>query len=176
MTIDPCFTVRHWSVTPAVVSLSSTESYAEAITKGCVAGLYMKHLFEHQTARLSKIEVWSDSTSSKAIMQRLGPGRRARHLEVQTSRVQQLVIDRSHLVKVDTLENVADVLTKLVPRVALDNVMVKKLPSVKRTRASARIVGIIVEHSLCSTVKKMRSWRRTCAALRTTRLVSRPPS
>ena len=47
-------------------------------------------MLEHQTARPSKIEVWTDSSSAKAIMQRLGPARRAKHVEVQTMWVQQL--------------------------------------------------------------------------------------
>ena len=42
--IGPCFTVRHWSVTQATVSLSSAESEAKAITKGCIEALYVKHL------------------------------------------------------------------------------------------------------------------------------------
>ena len=73
-----------WSVTQATVSLSSAKSEAKAITKGCIEALYVKHVLEHQTARRFKIELWTDSTSAKAIMQRLGPGRRAKHLEVQT--------------------------------------------------------------------------------------------
>ena len=88
--IGPCFTVRHWSVTQATVSLSPAESEAKAITKGCIEALYVKHLLEHQTARPFKIELWTDSSSAKAIMQRVGPGRRAKHLKVQTMWVQQL--------------------------------------------------------------------------------------
>ena len=117
----PCFTVRHWSVPKATVSLSSAESEAKAITKGCIEALYVKHVLEHQTARPFKIEVWMDSSSAKAIMQRLGPARRAKHLELQTMQVQLLnkigLISRN---KLNTLENVADLLTKHVPRAALD--------------------------------------------------------
>ena len=103
-----------------LVSLSSAESEAKAITKGCVEGLYIKHLLEHQTGRPSKMEVWKDSSSAKAILQRFGPGRRAKHWEVQTLWVQQLVkIGLISLNKVDTLENVADALTKHVPRAVL---------------------------------------------------------
>ena len=121
LAIGPCFTVRHWRVTQATVSLSSSESGAKAITKGCVEGSYMKHLLEHQIARPFKIEVWTDGSSAKAIMRRLGPGRRAKHLEVQTLWVQQLAkIGLISLNKVDTLENVADVMTKHVPRAVLD--------------------------------------------------------
>ena len=108
----PCFTVRHWSVTQATVSLSSAESEAKAVTKGCIEALYVKHLLEHQTARPFKIEVWTDSSSAKATMLRLGPGRRAKHLEVQTMWVQQLnKIGLISLNKLGTLENVADLLT-----------------------------------------------------------------
>ena len=64
----PCLTVRHWSVTQATVSLSSAESEAKAVTKGCIEALYVKHLLEHQTARPFKFEVWTDSSSAKAIM------------------------------------------------------------------------------------------------------------
>ena len=116
MAIGPCFTVRHWSVTQATVSLSAAESEAKAITKGCIEALYVKHLLEHQTARTFKIEVWTDSSSAKAIIQRLGPGRKAKHLEVQTMWVQQ-VNKLGHITMnmLGTLENVADLMTKHVP-------------------------------------------------------------
>ena len=56
LAIGPCFTVRHWSVTQATVSLSSAESEAKAITKGCIEASYVKHLLEHQTARPFKLK------------------------------------------------------------------------------------------------------------------------
>ena len=102
LAIGPCFTVRHWSVTQATVSLSSAESEAKAITKGCGEALYVKHLMEHQMARTFKIEVWTDSSSAKAIIQRLGPGRRAKHLEVQTMWVQHL--NKLGLISMNKLE------------------------------------------------------------------------
>ena len=79
------------------MSLSSAESEAKAITKGCIEALYVKHLLEHQTARTFKIEVCTDSSSAKAIIQRLGPGRRAKHLEVQTMWVSTVEQAWSHL-------------------------------------------------------------------------------
>ena len=121
LAIGPCFTVRHWSVTQATVSLSSAESETKAITKGCIEALYVKHLLGHQTARTFKIEVWTDSSSAKAIIQRLGPGRRAKHFEVQTMWVQQLnKLGLISMNKLGTLENVADMMTKHVPRGVLD--------------------------------------------------------
>ena len=116
-----CFTVRHWSVTQATVSLSSAESEAKAITKGCIEALYVKHLLEHQSARPFKVEVWTDGSSAKVMMQRLGPGRIAKHLEVQTMWVQQLnKIGLISLNKLKTLENVADLLANHVPRAVFD--------------------------------------------------------
>ena len=73
------------------------------------------------SCRTFKIEVWTDSSSAKAIIQRLGPGRRAKHLEVQTMWVQQLnKLGLISMNKLDTLENVADMMTKHVPRRVLD--------------------------------------------------------
>ena len=120
LAIGPCFTLHHWSVTQATVSLSSAESEAKAITKGCIEALYVKHLLEHQTF---KIEVWTDSSSAKAIIQRLGPRRRAKHLEVQTMWVPQLnKLGLISMNKLGTLENVADMMTKHVPRGILDKI------------------------------------------------------
>ena len=150
LAIGPCFTVRHWSVTQATVSLSSAESEAKAITKGCIEALYVKHLLEHQTARTFKIEVWTDSSSAKAIIQRLGPGRRAKHLEVQTMWVQQLSkLGLISMNKLGTLENVADMMTKHVPRGVLDKLAgmmgysspVRKLQGFRITRALRRVIG-----------------------------------
>ena len=119
-------TLRHWSATQATVSLSSAESEAKAITKGCIEALYVKHLLEQQSGRPHEIRVHTDSSSAKAIGQRLGPGRRAKHLEVQVLWVQQLV--KAGLVsihKVSTHENVADAPTKLVPLEIMDKVCAK---------------------------------------------------
>ena len=108
-------------MTQATVSLSSAESEAKAITKGCIEVLYVKHLLEHQTARMFKIEIWTDSSSAKAIIQRLGPRRRAKHLEVQTMWVQQLnKLGLISMNKLGTLESVSDMMTKHVPREVLD--------------------------------------------------------
>ena len=75
---------------------------------------------EHRTARPFKIAVWTEQ-QRQAIMQRLGPGRRAKHLEVQTMWVQLLAkIGLISLNKLNALESVADLLTKHVPRTVLD--------------------------------------------------------
>ena len=110
---SPCFTLRHCSVTQATVSLSSAESEVKA--KDCIEALYVKHLLEHQTARTFKIEVWTDSSSAKAFIQRLGPRCRAEHLEVQTMWVQQLnKLGFISMNKLGTLDNVVNMMTKHV--------------------------------------------------------------
>ena len=182
LAIGPCFTVRHWSVTQATVSLSSAESETKAITKGCIEALYVKHLLEHKTARTFKIVVWTDSSSAKAVIQRLGPGRRAKHMEVQTMWVQQLNMN-----KLGTLENVADMMTKHVPRGVLDKLAgmmgcsfpVKKLQSFRSTRALSRVIGARssqrwknCRYSMMETTK---NWSMMFAALWTKRLISRQP-
>ena len=121
LAVGPCFTVRQLVCDTGNCSLSSAEPEAKAITKGCIEALYVTHLLEHQTARPFKIEVWTDSSSAKAIMQRLGPERRAKHVEVQAMWFQQLAkIGLISLNRLNTLENVADLLTKHVPRAVLD--------------------------------------------------------
>ena len=52
---------------------------------------------------------------------RLGPGRKSKHMEVQTLWVQQLVNQKIvSMFKIDTVSNPADVVTKHVPRGVMD--------------------------------------------------------
>ena len=148
----------------------------------------MKHSLEQQTARPFKIEVWTDSSSAKVIVQRLGLRRRAKHLEVPTLWVQQLEkIGLISLNKLDTLENVADVLTKHVPRAVLDklagimgytflgeeSVMFQTYTSISQNDGGQKLQQS--RNSLCSKMKKMTSWRMTFAAVWKKRLISRQP-
>ena len=162
LAIGPCFTVQHWSVTQATVSLSSAESKAKAMTQGCTEVTNVKHVLEHQTSGPFKIEVWTESSSAKAIMQRLGPGRRAKHLEVQTLWVQQLVkISLISLNKVDTLANYADVLTKHVPRAVLDKLagMMGYTFLGEETAKFQTCTSISQNYWLYSTMKEIKSWK-----------------
>ena len=65
------YPLKHWSVTQATMSLSPAKAEAQTITK----------------RETHNLELWTDSLSARAISQRLGPDRRAKHLEVQTMRV-----------------------------------------------------------------------------------------
>ena len=82
---------------------------------------------------------WSLDRQQQSIMHRLGPGRRATHLEVQTSRVQQLAkVGLISLNKLKTQGNVADLLTKQVPRAVLDKLvgMMGYIPWWRKCKAS----------------------------------------
>ena len=77
----------------------SLSSVAKAITKGCIEALYVQHLLQHWIARMFE----------------------AKYLDVQTMWVQQLnKLGLISLNKLCTLENVADMMTKHVPRGVLD--------------------------------------------------------
>eukprot|EP00971_Amphidinium_carterae_P312693 6214830-Amphidinium_carterae.2 len=96
--------LKHWSSTQSTVSLSSAEAELKAIVKGRF-----------------KIEVWTDSSSAKAITQRLGPGKRARHIDVQNYWLQEQVKEGIvTMCKVRSEQNVADALTKYLPKGILD--------------------------------------------------------
>ena len=82
--------VKGWSVTQETVSLSSGESEAKGVTKGCTESLYVKHLLEQQDRPL-EIIVHTDASAAQGMLGRLGVGRRAKHLEIQNLWVQQLI-------------------------------------------------------------------------------------
>ena len=71
-------------------SLNSGEAEARTITKGCVECIHAKNLLEGLTGETHNLEVWTDSSSARAISQRLGPGRRAKQFGVWTMWVQQV--------------------------------------------------------------------------------------
>lgn len=114
--------LKHWASTQATHSLSSGEAEAKALTKGAVEGLYMKHLLEQQ-GYIVDLLLRSDASAAIGAANRLGAGKRMKHLELQDLWIQQLV--KSKLItirKVSTRENPADILTKNVPRHWLDKV------------------------------------------------------
>ena len=121
LAIGPCFTVPHWSVTQGTVSLSSAESEAKAITKGCIEALCVKHLLEHQTARPFKIVVLDRHQQRRGhhatTWTRAQSGTLGGSDDVGSTVEQDGLIS---LNKLGTLENVADLLTKHVPRAVLD--------------------------------------------------------
>ena len=120
LAIRPCFTVRHWSVTQVTVSLSSVESEAKATTKGCIEALYVKHVLEHQTAR-SKLKFGRTAAAPRPSYNVLDQGAEQNTWKCRRCGVQQMnKLGLISMNKLGTLENVADMMTKHVPRGVLD--------------------------------------------------------
>ena len=113
--------LRHWSNTQSTVSLSSAEAELKALIKGAIEGIYFKHLLQGQTGETYTLQLWSDSSSAKSILERLGPGKRAKHIEIQSYWLQQVVRDKKiEVKKIWTTSNPADGLTKHIPRGAIN--------------------------------------------------------
>ena len=66
------------------ISVSAAEVGAKAITNGCMERVYATNLLEKLSGETRNVELWTSSSSARAISQRLGPQRRANYLEVQT--------------------------------------------------------------------------------------------
>ena len=114
--------LRHWSSTQATQSLSSAEAETKALTKSSIESLYMKHLLEQQGYEV-EIVLHSDASAAIGASQRLGAGKRMKHLEIQDLWIQQLVRSKILTIKkVSTHENPSDILTKHVGREWLDKV------------------------------------------------------
>jgi hypothetical protein len=114
--------LRHWSSTQATQSLSSAEAETKALTKSSIESLYMKHLLEQQGFEV-EIVLHSDASAAIGASQRLGAGKRMKHLEIQDLWIQQLVRNKILTIKkVSTHENPSDILTKHVGRDWLDKV------------------------------------------------------
>jgi hypothetical protein len=103
--------LRHWSSTQATQSLSSAEAETKALTKSSIESLYMKHLLEQQGYTV-EIVLHSDASAAIGAANRLGAGKRMKHLEIQDLWIQQLVRSKILTIKkVSTHENPSDILT-----------------------------------------------------------------
>lgn len=93
------------------------------MTKGAVEGLYFKHLLEQQGYTI-EIVIRSDASAAIGAANRLGVGKRMKHLELQDLWIQQLIRNGILTIKkVSTRENWSDILTKYVSKDWLDKVM-----------------------------------------------------
>ena len=75
--------LRHWSSAQATQSLSSSEAEAKAVTKSALEALHMKHLLEQQGYEV-EIVLHSDAYAATGASQRLGAGKRMKHVEINT--------------------------------------------------------------------------------------------
>ena len=107
------------------MSFGSAEAEANARTKGCVESVYTKTLLERVTDETRKLELWTDSSSERAIsLTTKWTQKTIETLEVQNNvgSCQKQNMLEKHKIRED--ENEEDVLTKHVPLAALHWVLV----------------------------------------------------
>ena len=111
--------IKHWSSTQRVVTLSSGEAELAGIVKGAAEALGLKSL-ALDLGRDAKIRIYADSSAAIGICRRSGIGK-VRHLAVGQLWVQERIrLKEFELFKVQGWFNLADALTKHVPRDTAD--------------------------------------------------------
>jgi hypothetical protein len=109
------FSLAHWSRTQAVIAQSSCEAELMGLNTGAVEAKLLQTLLGEMGLTVP-IVLYSDSTSGVATTARLGPGR-MRHLAVKELWLQEEVHERRlSIQRVSSVDNIADVLTKALPR------------------------------------------------------------
>lgn len=76
--------------TQPTVALSTAEAELSAMTRGTVEGIYVRNLLRF-FAEEATLEVETDSSAAKAVTNRLGAGKKLRHVECQHFFIQSLV-------------------------------------------------------------------------------------
>ena len=98
------------------IALSSAESELYSIGTGAPESLHIRN-FPMETILTSKLQIriHTDSTSGKSIATRIGPSKKAKHIDLKHLFIQQLVHNGILSVhKIGTLDNIADIFTKYV--------------------------------------------------------------
>ena len=105
--------IKGWSVTQAVIALSSGEAEYYGIVKGASVGLGVRSVLKDLGCS-TRLVVCTDSSAAKGMASRKGLGK-VRHVEVNQLWVQEKVSSGEvELRKVEGQSNLADALTKHV--------------------------------------------------------------
>ena len=132
--------MKTYSKTQESIALSSGESEFYGIVQAACHGLGIRGVLEDLGVPI-KIRICTDSSSAKSIASRRGVGK-VRHIDVRELWVQERTQKGDiEIVKVRGEDNLADILTKHVPRELLD----KHLRGIGCERRSGR-------HILCPAV------------------------
>ena len=108
--------IAHWSSTQATIALSVAEAELNASIKGATETLFVKHLAGEIGIEID-IEVRTDSSSAKGILNREGCGK-VKHLEARQLWLQQKVREKKvMIVKVPREDSPSDALTHYWSRV-----------------------------------------------------------
>ena len=111
--------IKGWSVTQAVIALSSGEAEYYGIVNGASVGLGIRSVLQDLGCSV-RLVVCTDSSAAKGMASRKGLGK-VRHVEVNQLWVQEKVgSGEVELKKVDGQSNLADALTKYLDG---DNIM-----------------------------------------------------
>ena len=102
--------IAHWSSTQSVVALSSAEAELNALVKMFSETLGLRNTFL-EMGRKVKIEIFTDSSASKGIVQREGCGK-VKHLEARQLWIQGHVASKEvEVIKIPREQNSSDCLT-----------------------------------------------------------------
>ena len=111
--------LKHWGTTQKAVTLSSGEAGLAGIVKGAGEGLGLQSL-SRDLGMSPELAIYADSSAAVGICKRSGIGR-VRHLAVAQLWVQErLRAGDFRLYKVAGAVNMADALTKHLPRDVMD--------------------------------------------------------
>ena len=114
--------IQFSSTTQVPVSLSSGESEWHGLVKSSATGLGLQAMARDYNMEL-ELDVYTDSTAAKGIGSRRGAGR-IKHLDTSTFWVQQLVAAKKlRIFKQDGATSVADLGTKHLSRVKINQLM-----------------------------------------------------
>jgi hypothetical protein len=115
--------LKELSATQGVITLSSAEAELQAAVRAAIEALFLKHLcafFEHEI----DLELRTDASAALGIMNRLGCGKKMRHVEVQQLYIQHLIRQGTlRVLKEDGKKNEADLGTKHLPRAAIERIL-----------------------------------------------------
>ena len=126
--------IKHWSSTQKVVTLSSGEAELYGVVKGATEALGLRSLAQDLGIGTLEIHLHADSSAAIGICRRSGIGK-VRHLATGLLWVQERIRSKDlHLYKVLGTDNPADLLTKHLPRDAVD----KHIAAFQTTRQGGR--------------------------------------
>ena len=112
--------IKHWASTQKVITLSSGEAELYGVVKGATEALGLRSLAQDLGIGTLEIHLHADSSAAIGICNRSGIGK-VRHLATGLLWIQERIRSKDiKLYKVLGTENPADLLTKHLPRDAVD--------------------------------------------------------
>jgi hypothetical protein len=107
------FVVQHFSRTQSTIALSSCDAELLALNTIAAEAKMVQSILMEMTGKEVGLTLRTDSTSATAALDRLGFGKRLRHLRVRQLWLQEEIRSKRMLIdRVSSFDNTADVLTK----------------------------------------------------------------